>query len=63
MNTSNISGLTSGSAQSSMLHLEQQPSSVDREGWLSLLGKQVEVKVMENLDGGRFLVDMNGVKL
>ncbi|RLB61276.1 MAG: hypothetical protein DRG80_04230 [Deltaproteobacteria bacterium] len=63
MNTSNISGLTSGAAQSSMLHLEQQPSSVDREGWLSLLGKQVEVKVMENLDGGRFLVDMNGVKL
>jgi len=45
------------------LHLEQQPSSVDREGWLSLLGRQVEVKVMENLDGGRFLVDMNGVKL
>jgi len=46
-----------------VLHLEQQPSLVDREGWLSLLGKQVEVKVLENLDGGRFLVDMNGVKL
>jgi len=46
-----------------MLHLEQQPSLVDREGWLSLLGKQVEVKVLKNLDGGRFLVDMNGVKL
>ena len=63
MNTSNISGLTSGAVQSSMLHLEQPPSPVDREGWLSLLGKQVEVKVLENLDGGRFLVDMNGVKL
>ena len=63
MNTSNISGLTSGAAQSSMLHLEQPPSPVDRQGWLSLLGKQVEVKVLENLDGGRFLVDMNGVKL
>ena len=63
MDTSNISGLISGAAQSSMLHLEQQPSPVDREGWLSLLGKQVEVKVLENLDGGRFLVDMNGAKL
>jgi len=46
-----------------MLHFEQQPSPVDREEWLSLLGKQVEVKVLENLDSGRFLVDMNGVKL
>ncbi|MEA3240136.1 MAG: hypothetical protein U9P37_00935 [Pseudomonadota bacterium] len=63
MNTSNISGLTSGAAQSSMLHLEQLPSPVNREGWLNLLGKQVEVKVLENLDGGRFLVDMNGAKL
>ncbi len=63
MNISNISGLTSGSAQSSVLHFEQQPPLVDRDGWLSLLGKQVEVKVLENLDDGRFLVDMNGVKL
>ncbi len=63
MNAINISGLTSGAVQSSLLHLEQQPFPVGRESLLGMLGKQVEVKVLESLDGGRFLVDMNGTKL
>jgi len=63
MSAINISGLTSGSVQSSLLHLEQRQFPVDREGLPGLLGKQVEVKVLESLDGGRFLVDMNGIEL
>ena len=63
MNAINISGLNSGAVQSAMLQLEQQLSPVDREGLLELIGKQVEVKILENLDSGLFLVDLNGAKL
>ncbi len=63
MDTANISGLTSVAVQSSRLHLEPQSFPLDRQDWFGLLGKQVEVKLLENLDGGRFLVDMNGTKL
>lgn len=63
MTAINISGLTSGTVQPSFLQLEQWQSPADREGLSALLGKQVEVKVLESLDGGRFLVDLNGIEL
>ncbi len=57
-----INGMTPA-AQSAMLRLEPQLSPGDREGLLALLGKQVEVKILENLDNGRLLVELNGARL
>lgn len=63
MNTGNISGLSPGTTHLATLQLGQQLPAVDQEALLGLLGKQVEVQILENLEGGRFLVELNGSRL
>lgn len=63
MSNITISGFVPGVDTSSGLHLERQSTPAERQEWLGLLGKQVEVKILQNLDGGRYLVDMNGTEL
>ena len=63
MSNITISGSVPGVDASSGLHLERQSTPAERQEWLGLLGKQVEVKILQNLDGGRYLVDMNGTEL
>ncbi len=62
MTSLQINSLTPA-AQSAMLRLEQQLSPGDRAGMQALLGKRVEIKILENLDGGRSLVELNGSRL
>ena len=63
MSNITISGSVPGVDTSSGLYLERQSTPAERQEWLGLLGKQVEVKILQNLDGGRYLVDMNGTEL